>query len=634
MACLALSATEKDSLDTDSLKSFPHSTLTADSSIVFEYSGSNFLKPFLYTKRDTALNRFHNYDLFGNDFRPFNTGNIGHAMYDNSIHENSFLDYNSFLGTWKNYLISKENITYRRVFKPFTELNYVFGSQSEQLFNAVHSQNFGDNFNINLGFNKINSQGFYARSKTNHTQFSFSSSFLTKNNRYGFVTHYFNNILDIQENGGISDTTEFQNDLKPIRQSIFVNLDEATSLAQNQIRDQEAFLKQFVFFGQSKTKTVDSAKFEYTDPNYRLTHEITYHTSKKKYTDQNPVSGFYDNVFIDSALTSDSISSGRISNKISFGKVFFSDKGLQKDGELFLKHDFYDYYQNQNIDTSFQNIFAGLEVHRFFGNFEIFAQSDYGISGYNKDDMKFEGKIDYRERHKVDSLSGNSFNSGIELNFSKTEPQLFYQKYYSNHFIWNNNFSKQQLISAKGYFENENLKLRAKIGVNFLNDYIYFDKWARPNQFKGDLIHSYGFVEKEFRLWKFHFLSKIRYQYINEKKILPLPEWLASQAIYFQAFLFDKALKLQVGGEVYYYDRHKAYDYMPATSQFFLQDDFSLGQYPYFDAFVNFKVKRARVFVKYQHLNAGYFGYKYYMIPRYPMPDAAIKFGVNWRLYN
>jgi len=69
---------------------------------------------------------------------------------------------------------------------------------------------------------------------------------------------------------------------------------------------------------------------------------------------------------------------------------------------------------------------------------------------------------------------------------------------------------------------------------------------------------------------------------------------------------------------------------MPALRQFYLQNEKKTGNYIYADFFINCKIQRVRFFVKYQHFNAGLMGYNYYMIPHYPMQDAAFKFGMSW----
>ncbi|MBN1197835.1 MAG: hypothetical protein JXA23_00690, partial [Bacteroidales bacterium] len=66
----------------------------------------------------------------------------------------------------------------------------------------------------------------------------------------------------------------------------------------------------------------------------------------------------------------------------------------------------------------------------------------------------------------------------------------------------------------------------------------------------------------------------------------------------------------------------------------FLQDKKEIGNYLYMDVFINVKIQRARLFVAYTHFNSSFMGRSYFMVPSYPMQDAAFKFGVSWRFHD
>ncbi len=70
---------------------------------------------------------------------------------------------------------------------------------------------------------------------------------------------------------------------------------------------------------------------------------------------------------------------------------------------------------------------------------------------------------------------------------------------------------------------------------------------------------------------------------------------------------------------------------MPATRSFYLQDKKQIGNYLTMDVFVNIKIQHARIFVMYSHFNSGFMTRNYYMVPGYPLQDAAFKFGLDWR---
>ena len=73
---------------------------------------------------------------------------------------------------------------------------------------------------------------------------------------------------------------------------------------------------------------------------------------------------------------------------------------------------------------------------------------------------------------------------------------------------------------------------------------------------------------------------------------------------------------------------------MPATRNFYIQNDKEIGNYIYVDVFFNLQVKRARLFLKYINLGSLFNYYNYYTVPSYPMQDDGFRFGVSWMFYD
>ena len=75
--------------------------------------------------------------------------------------------------------------------------------------------------------------------------------------------------------------------------------------------------------------------------------------------------------------------------------------------------------------------------------------------------------------------------------------------------------------------------------------------------------------------------------------------------------------------------------YAPAIGQFYVQNEQKLTFYPVVDVFLNVKIKKARIFVKMEHLNQGIFRQKgYYVSPNYAMPERLFRLGFSWAFYN
>jgi hypothetical protein len=118
---------------------------------------------------------------------------------------------------------------------------------------------------------------------------------------------------------------------------------------------------------------------------------------------------------------------------------------------------------------------------------------------------------------------------------------------------------------------------------------------------------------------------------------IPLPVFAGYQSTYFEGWLVRNVLNMQLGWDVTYHTKYHAYAYMPSSGMFYLQDEQKIGGYPFTDVFLNFQIKRARIFVKAENISALLtqpLGKEYFMIYRYPLPEFRVKFGISWAFYD
>jgi hypothetical protein len=87
---------------------------------------------------------------------------------------------------------------------------------------------------------------------------------------------------------------------------------------------------------------------------------------------------------------------------------------------------------------------------------------------------------------------------------------------------------------------------------------------------------------------------------------------------------------MQAGTDAEWFSGYFAQGYNPNIAQFYLQNSQEIGNYLYLDPWISIRIKPVRVFVKADHVNAGLFGRKYYLAPRYPHNDLALRLGISW----
>lgn len=210
----------------------------------------------------------------------------------------------------------------------------------------------------------------------------------------------------------------------------------------------------------------------------------------------------------------------------------------------------------------------------------------------------------------------------------------FYIFYSSNNFYWDNDFRKQS------YFINEFTytykKLQAGFNLTNIGSFVYFDTLGIPGQLDegNGLSILKVHIRKLFTAGNWSFDGRVIYQKASKTEAIRVPEFIADLSIYYTKDLFKQAAILQTGFDAVYNTGYYAYDYMPATRSFYIQNTKEVGNYIYADVFLNLQIKRARLFLKYINLGSLFNYYSYYTVPSYPMKDHGFRFGVSWMFYD
>ena len=72
---------------------------------------------------------------------------------------------------------------------------------------------------------------------------------------------------------------------------------------------------------------------------------------------------------------------------------------------------------------------------------------------------------------------------------------------------------------------------------------------------------------------------------------------------------------------------------MKRLSEFILQNETEIGNYPILDFFFNMQVQRTRIFLKVENFGASFTGRNYYSAPNYPYRDLTVRFGLVWNFF-
>jgi len=568
---------------------------------------------------DTSLTQFQ-------DYTPRNTlGNTGLAQNPLTIIiPERALGFQYSTNYFESYLFDKNNRRYFFTYKPYTDVTLFLGQKKEQVFRLVHTQNISKRLNLSVEFNRTRTEGWYSRQNVNHNNLSLSSNYVNKKNNYSLFFSGMYNKLQSAENGGIRNDTIFEEVDLTDKKLIRVNL----SSAQRRISNSEVFAKQNFYFGR---RSNDSLKIVYRSSCF--SHIVNFENNKWVYEDKDSSTfDFYNAILEDSVTTLDSIQYYSLENSFAF--ELLSKNRSKEDrmlkGAAFVTHQYIDLSsRNGRMDSVMNNFIAGIKIDNKTRNRNVgfLFEGDYLLSGVNSNDYKSKLSINIGSNDSTGVFS-------IFANVDNRTPDLIYGKYCSNHFAWNNKFNKVFMASQSISYVNKKYKLECAATLYQFTNYLYFDNYSMPRQLDGSLSMFSAFLRKDFKLKNWHLCNKVIYQYVPDSTVLRFPAVITKHSLYYENNLFKKALSIQVGADIFYYSSYMANIYMPALSQYYIQNEKRIGNYPFVDVFLNMKIKSARVFVKMEHVNSGLMGRTYYAVPHQPYTDRVFKIGINWKFYD
>ena len=578
---------------------------------------------------DTNLTGSQNYDPRIKYSRfSASLGNIGQNsrnLVPYPFLRNSGFDYG--VHSFDYYLYKNDSVKYYKVLKTFTELEYVQGAKKEIFFHAKFSRNIYRSFNLGFDFRVMDSPGLYTNQKTNHINLFVTGQYFTKDKRYGVIANFLLNRLINNENGGIKYDSVFQQNLETNRGLYDVNL----TTARNRMRESGFYMKHYFNLSKHSKDPNDSAFLAHKHAELgRISYSFEYNRQIQNYLDDDPKSGFYNNIYLDSLNTCDSITVKKIVNEVTWTNLSFRpDKKFRLlQLEAHFKQQYIEVSMLEEKKYLLQFIpSAGLSFNPL-STLHLDAFADYVFGDYNDGDVSLRVNLS-QILGKVDRNAGAVT---LKAYYAILKPGWFYEHYHGNNFQWDTAWKKQNLIS--GCFDYTFKKLNAGISISRINNFVYLDTAATPKQFNNEFGYVYAYLNRELNLWRFKFKGEFAYQTIQGTNLLRLPAFIGNLAIYFTQDLFHSAATIQPGLNFFYNTAYAANGYMPATRSFYLQDKKQIGNYIYMDVFLSVKIQHARIFIMYSHFNAGFMEKTYYMVQDYPMQDAAFKFGVSWRFFD
>ena len=213
--------------------------------------------------------------------------------------------------------------------------------------------------------------------------------------------------------------------------------------------------------------------------------------------------------------------------------------------------------------------------------------------------------------------------------FKNLGGSVFIDEFTSNHYMWQNEFNDEQRFRVGGEIDVPFSGTNINVGYETLKNHVYFDENALPAQYTPAIHVLSATVSQNFRFGPLGWDNKFTFQTSSNENVLSLPKFSIYSNLYF-TFRVAKVLHVQIGVDCNYYTKYYAPKYNPATMVFYNQREIKCGNFALLNAYANFKLKKARFFVMYQHFNKGLFGgMNYFSLPHYPLNPGRFQLGVS-----
>ena len=586
-------------------------TIAVDTSLTIEkYHKINFLR-----KDDFDLIPFSNTGVAYNTLSFYGINSINPKMGAS----NKYYSYDSV-----------DDVVYYDLPTPFTELMYRSVFEQGQLLDAVYSVNTSRQFNFSISRKGLRSLGNYQNFISSSSNFKISTNYFSKNKKYRFRTHYTNQKLFSEQNGGInnSDILNFENgNSQFLDRGVF---DPNFENAHNE------FLGKRFYVDQSYV-LID--KDSISDSSLELFSSI--YLEEKKYKFQQSSSDeFFGDSFVSQEindkilLNSLNLHAGLIYNSDIFGKInlglrYVSDKYSLENYQI-------DQYIDNTQSINSKTTFITAEYLKTFSKIELNAKTENFIFGDNKSNM-FSSSI------MLQLKNNNSFTANYKL-FSSVPNYnfLLHRSNYEN-YNWNNQFDNTITNSISlGLKLNEIIDL--DVDLISVKKHIQFEKIVNdladsseylilPVQNNGNLDILKLQLGRKINFGKFSIDSKLLFQKSLSDDIINLPQIVSRNTVYFSTDMFKKALFLQTGFGVKYFSKFYMNGYDPLLSELYIQNEKEIGEFPIIDFFINAKIQQTRLYFKFEHFNSSFTGYNYYSAPNYPYRDFSFRFGLVWNFF-
>ncbi len=585
---------------------------------LYFYEKDFFQNDFRLRPIDTTAWNFHRFSYvqrYNNFYQDL--GNIGTAIRPvfNEVSETigATPGFNAYDLYWNS-----ETIQYFNTKSPYANVKWVLGGKGRSYARIMFSRNINPRWNVGFNYrilmiDKITARRAKGDRTTKSNYFDFYTSFITKDSSYSVLFSVKRDFIQVDENGGVavSDPNNFLYSDLFEKQRISTNLSDAES--NDKRRNLHLFHQYKIGSG------------------LQLYHTADLYKQTNRFVDEDPKNTYYDYRVVDSAKTRDRTTFKTLRNELgvkgSLLKLFYN-------GYVAFRHYSMDY--NYFYEDNFY--LPTTETERYVGGrIALRLDSLITIRGWA------EWMLD--DRYIIQgSIRTKWFEAAIKRSVST--PAFLPQAYRGSHDLWMNNFNNTEGTEVKGNLIYDSKIVSVYPGVRFstFRNYIFFKETGYatgqqvlPQQTSG--YQTWVSPELTFSLTLFkHLTLKTQGIYTrmleNASDAVQLPELFVNTQLAYSDIWFNDNFDFQVGFDTHWRSQYFAPAYDITTQQFYVQQKYFVPAVPVIDVFLNARIKRARIFLKYNNAVMMFHKFGNVPTPFYPGVRNVVDFGFDWSFFD
>lgn len=564
---------------------------------------------------DTLIHDFHQFNFIQRlDYEYQDLGNIATAIspifYKLPEQIGVSSGWNSFTPYWNT-----EKVRYYDSQSPYSNMHLVLGGQGRSITDVDYTRNIKPNWNFGFNYRglfmdkQILRQARGDRNVVSH-YYDFFTTYHTRDSSY-WAFFNFRRMSHIQlENGGVAVEEDYV-------------LDD--------------FFDEFVETNLTNPQSYDLRTNLHLYHQYKLAKGFeVYHIADKfrqyvEFKDNSRGDDYYDFEFLPDTAVLDR----------TVFRTFRNELGLKtKMGPLFLNA----YWAARNYEIDYKWLDENNFTLKTNGT-EYYAGARAAFDVTAKIRLSAEAEYLLNTNYKAKaSLVSPWLDASVSRYTYK--PGFMQQLYVGTHDAWINYFDNTEAtqIQALAHLRRKSFTLSTGGTVSSIDNYVYFrhdtlriNQKVLPEQSAvNQFVSSPEFRFRLLFLKKMSLTGRGVYSMVQNASTsaIQVPELFLHGQLAFQDVWVHGNFDFQIGLEAHWQSAYFANGYDVPTQQFYRQNYFMNNEFPLIDVFFNWKMKRGRIFFKYNNLVQAITKTGYLPTPFYPGQVNVLDFGFDWMFFD